>query len=118
MSCLWSSLDRVAKKDAFTGGITDQNLLQILAVVHLAGLVEAQGGWDAQKEWRDALSGKLDRLFNGLAEDGFVGGDKQRIAMARLFYHSPKYAILDECTSAVTLASRSRQHSINTDWRC
>ncbi|BGO92240.1 hypothetical protein NBRC10512_001215 [Rhodotorula toruloides] len=68
-------------------GITDANLLDILKMLELDSIVEREGGWDTQREWRDALS----------------GGDKQRLAMARLFYHCPKYAILDECTSAVTL---------------
>ncbi|GAA5824542.1 hypothetical protein JCM11251_000466 [Rhodosporidiobolus azoricus] len=68
-------------------GITDSDLLSILKLIELDSIVEREGGWDTQREWRDALS----------------GGDKQRLAMARLFYHRPKFAILDECTSAVTL---------------
>ncbi|KAM0330862.1 hypothetical protein ACHAQA_003818 [Verticillium albo-atrum] len=69
-------------------GVTDADLDAILAILgleHLPALYD--GGWDAEAEWRDVLSGGL----------------QQRVAMARLFYHKPKYAILDECTSSVTL---------------
>ena len=68
-------------------GVTDDDLYRILASVEIEGLVDREGGWEAEKEWRDALSGGL----------------QQRVAMARLFYHAPRYAILDECTSSVTL---------------
>jgi ATP-binding cassette subfamily D (ALD) long-chain fatty acid import protein len=68
-------------------GITDADLMRILSVVEITHIVERQGGWDAEAEWTDVLSGGL----------------QQRVAMARLFYHAPRYAILDECTSSVTL---------------
>ncbi|KAH8835936.1 ABC transporter transmembrane region 2-domain-containing protein [Flagelloscypha sp. PMI_526] len=66
-------------------GITDHDLLNILSKVQMDTIVEREGGWDVAREWRDALS----------------GGDKQKLAWARLFYHNPKYAILDEATSLV-----------------
>lgn len=69
-------------------GITDADLFSILQTLNLEHLITAYAeGWDAEAEWRDVLSGGL----------------QQRVAMARLFYHKPKYAILDECTSSVTL---------------
>jgi ATP-binding cassette subfamily D (ALD) long-chain fatty acid import protein len=69
-------------------GVTDTDLLAILRTLDLENIVTSYAeGWDAEAEWRDVLSGGL----------------QQRVAMARLFYHKPKYAILDECTSSVTL---------------
>merc|ERR1712000_540528 len=69
-------------------GVTDADLLSMLKLLGLEHLVELYDeGWDAEAEWRDVLSGGL----------------QQRVAMARLFYHRPRYAILDECTSSVTL---------------
>ncbi|KAF2090271.1 ATP-binding cassette protein [Saccharata proteae CBS 121410] len=67
--------------------VTDADLYRILSVVEIETIVDRPGGWDAEQEWTDVLSGGL----------------QQRVAMARLFYHAPKYAILDECTSSVTL---------------
>ncbi|KAI4266114.1 MAG: hypothetical protein L6R35_006986, partial [Caloplaca aegaea] len=67
--------------------VGDDDLLRILSTVNIEGIVDRPHGWDAEEEWRDVLSGGL----------------QQRVAMARLFYHRPKYAILDECTSSVTL---------------
>jgi ATP-binding cassette subfamily D (ALD) long-chain fatty acid import protein len=55
-------------------GVDDEDLMRILDVLDMGHMVEREGGWDAVREWRDALS----------------GGDKQRVAMARLFYHRPK----------------------------
>lgn len=55
-------------------GVDDNDLMRILDVLDMGHMVEREGGWDAVREWRDALS----------------GGDKQRVAMARLFYHRPK----------------------------
>ncbi|KAI9329749.1 P-loop containing nucleoside triphosphate hydrolase protein [Obelidium mucronatum] len=79
--------------DMKSRNVTDADLLEILKTVQILSLVSMHetdgsgGGLDAIRDWKDVLA----------------GGDKQRIAMARLFYHSPTFAILDECTSSVSM---------------
>ncbi|XP_075510366.1 ABC transporter D family member 1 isoform X1 [Primulina tabacum] len=65
----------------------DAQLRTILENVKLLYLLEREGGWDTNQNWEDILS----------------LGEQQRLGMARLFFHKPRFGILDECTNATSV---------------
>ncbi|CBZ55317.1 hypothetical protein NCLIV_057400 [Neospora caninum Liverpool] len=70
----------------------DEQLEVLLRLVGLGHLLERfPEKWETWRDWHDVLS----------------GGEKQRMAFARLFFHQPVFAILDEATSAVSVDMES-----------
>ena len=65
--------------------LSDDELLEILAKVHLPCLADQVGGLDAIHDWAKLLS----------------VGEQQRLAFGRVLLHEPRIAILDEATSAL-----------------
>jgi len=75
-----------SRKEMEAIGVSDRDLDKLLQIVDPSNTIRNTWNWDDESDWFQSFS----------------GGQKQRVAMARLFYHRPSFAILDECTSAVS----------------
>lgn len=84
--------------------VPDDQLIEILKIVELKYLLDrGEHTLDSISDWQDVLS----------------GGEKQRMALARLIYHKPQFAILDECTSAVAIDVEQRIYKyLSEDMNC
>eukprot|EP00512_Aurantiochytrium_limacinum_P013995 CAMPEP_0171572062 /NCGR_PEP_ID=MMETSP0961-20121227/3878_1 /TAXON_ID=87120 /ORGANISM="Aurantiochytrium limacinum, Strain ATCCMYA-1381" /LENGTH=1321 /DNA_ID=CAMNT_0012126795 /DNA_START=328 /DNA_END=4290 /DNA_ORIENTATION=+ len=74
----------------------DKHFRELLSLVGVEYLVDREGGWFSVAKWEDTLS----------------LGEQQRIGMARLFYHEPKFAVIDEATSAVSVDAELKAYQI------
>jgi len=81
--------------------IKDEEIQKVLEKVNLPDLVAKQGGLHVKQDWSDVLS----------------LGEQQRVAFARLLISQPKYAILDESTSALDVNNEETlyRHLLDTD---
>jgi putative ATP-binding cassette transporter len=75
---------------------TDAELAEVLKKVRLPNLIEKSGGLDTIRDWGKVLS----------------LGEQQRIGFARVLINNPKYAFLDESTSAVDIKTEESLYSL------
>ncbi|KAK7318604.1 hypothetical protein RJT34_03307 [Clitoria ternatea] len=88
------------EKHADTRNLLDKQLRVILENVRLSYLLEREeSNWDASLKWEDVLS----------------LGEQQRLGMARLFFHKPKFGILDECTNATSVDVEEHLYGLAKD---
>ena len=81
------TVEAALKKLGCTLNDLDAKLDDLMHVVRLRYLIEREGGWDAEKSWGEVLS----------------LGEQQRMGMARMFFHRPVFAVLDDCTNAMSV---------------
>ena len=77
---------------------TDREIIAAVEAVGLETTFERVGGLDAEVDWNSFLS----------------TGEQQRLAFARLILARPKYAFLDEATTAVDSATEEQLYHLLT----
>jgi ABC-type sulfate/molybdate transport systems ATPase subunit len=82
--------------------IEEHQLRILLKSVDLEYLIDRTGSAQEVVDWEEVLS----------------LGEQQRLGMARLFFHKPNFAILDECTSGVTVSMEQRFCEMVKDMGC
>ena len=76
-------------------GRKDEELLDFMKFLEIDILfTRSENGFDEKQDWTETLA----------------MGEKQMIAMARLYYHCPKFAILDECSSSVSIEMEAKMY--------
>jgi ATP-binding cassette, subfamily B, bacterial len=101
-----SALGVVFQEPVFLSGSLARNLRLAKPAASEAEIVEAlvaSSAWDFVSAWSDGI-------YTELGEQGIMlfGGQRQRLAIARVMLRDPRIVVLDEATSALDASSESK----------